>query len=444
MWQKVFTSLAWVDIYIAILLLIVSLLASWLFYYLLKKVVRKLVDKSGTELDNMVLESLEKPIFISIGLLGLYIALVYLPFTPAVDYWLSQLSKTVFFVLGVFTGVRVVDVVLRWYIVAVAIKTKSTLDDRLVPILRMAIPIIAGLLGLIVILEIFGVPVEPVKTWLATHGGRMALIIIVSILALFALSSAVPRMVHIALGTGKAGEHPEEVQKRVDTLSGVLVTTGEVLTIVIGAFMLLSEINLDIAPVLAGAGIVGVAIGFGAQSLIKDIISGLFIIWDNQYRVGDVVKIADTTGEVEEISLKRTVLRDLSGTVHFIPNGEIKVASNFTRGWARVNLNVSVGYNEDLDRVIAVINRVGNEMAIDPRWSSLILKPAQVLWVDNLGDSGIDIKITGDTKPLQQWAVTGELRLRLKKAFDDAGIEIPWPHTKVYFGNSPFTTDSKG
>ena len=208
--------------------------------------------------------------------------------------------------------------------------------------------------------------------------------------------------------------------------------------------MLLSEINLDIAPVLAGAGIVGVAIGFGAQSLIKDIISGLFIIWDNQYRVGDVVKIADTTGEVEEISLKRTVLRDLSGTVHFIPNGEIKVASNFTRGWARVNLNVSVGYNEDLDRVIAVINRVGNEMAIDPRWSSLILKPAQVLWVDNFGDSGIDIKITGDTKPLQQWAVTGELRLRLKKAFDDAGIEIPWPHTKVYFGNSPFTTDSKG
>ena len=443
MWQKIFSSLAWVDIYVAIFLLVVFLLASWLSFYVLKRTVRKLVEKSGTELDNVILDSLEKPVFISIGLFGLFISLLYLPFTPAIDYWISKIFKTVFIVLGVYTGIKVIDAILQWYVVAIASKTKNTLDDRLVPVLRVMVPTGAGIIGILVVLEIYGISILPVKTWLIAHGGRIALIITISVTTLFALSSAVPRMVQIALGKGKAGELPEEIQKRVDTLSGVLVTTGEVLIIVVGVFMLLSEVNLDIAPVLAGAGIVGVAIGFGAQSLIKDIIAGLFIIWDNQYRVGDVVKIADTTGAVEEISLKRTVLRDMDGAVHFVPNGEIRVASNLTRGWSRVNLNVSVGYNEDLSKVIDIINRVGKELYLDPSWSPNILKAPQVLWVDKLGDSGIEIKIIGDTKPLQQWPVMGELRLRLKKTFDEQGIEIPWPHTKVYFGNSPFPMDSK-
>jgi moderate conductance mechanosensitive channel len=123
--------------------------------------------------------------------------------------------------------------------------------------------------------------------------------------------------------------------------------------------------------------------------------------------------------------------------VHSVPNGEIRVASNLTKGWSRVNLNIGVGYGTDLEKAIAVINRVGKELSEDPAWSAQILKPPQVLRVDNLGDSAIDIKILGDTKPMQQWAVTGELRLRLKKAFDEENIEIPWPHTKVYFGNAP-------
>jgi small conductance mechanosensitive channel len=200
--------------------------------------------------------------------------------------------------------------------------------------------------------------------------------------------------------------------------------------------MMLSEIGLNIAPMIAGVGVVGIAIGFGAQSLVKDIISGLFILLENQYRRGDVVKIAGTSGLVEDINLRRTLLRDLDGIVHSVPNGEISVSSNYTKSYSRVNLNISVGYNEDLDRAIAVINRVGMELAEDPAWSAQILKPPQVLRVDNLGDSGIDIKVTGDTKPVQQWAITGELRLRIKKAFDQEGIEIPWPHTKIYFGNA--------
>ncbi len=141
-------------------------------------------------------------------------------------------------------------------------------------------------------------------------------------------------------------------------------------------------------------------------------------------------------GLVQEVTLRRTILRDLDGIVHVIPNGEITVASNYTRDYSRVNLNISVGYGEDLDRAIQVINRIGLEMAEEPEWKRKIITPPQVLRVDNLGDSGIDLKILGDTKPLEQWGIMGELRLRLKRAFDQEGIEIPWPHTMVYFGNA--------
>jgi len=201
--------------------------------------------------------------------------------------------------------------------------------------------------------------------------------------------------------------------------------------------MILSELDIPIGPILAGFGIAGIAVGFGAQYLIRDLIAGVFILLENQYRVGDVARIADIAGLVEEVNLRKTVLRDLDGIVHHVPNGEIKVASNFTRKFSRVNLNISVAYDTDLDHAISVINRVGQELAADENWGKLIKSAPQALRVDNLGDSGIDIKILGDVKPIQQWAVMGELRLRLKKAFDAEGIEIPWPHTKVYFGNAP-------
>jgi small conductance mechanosensitive channel len=217
----------------------------------------------------------------------------------------------------------------------------------------------------------------------------------------------------------------------------VLVASLQAVIIAVVFFMMLSEIGLNISPIIAGVGVIGIAIGFGAQSLVKDLIAGLFIIMENQYRKGDVVKIADTSGLVEEINLRRTLLRDLDGIVHSVPNGEIRVASNYTKGWSRVNMNISVSYDTDLTRAIEVINRVGKELAEDPDWMGAILTPPRALRVDNLGDSGIDIKILGETKPIRQWDVMGELRLRLKNAFDKEGIEIPYPHTKVYFGNAP-------
>jgi len=273
-----------------------------------------------------------------------------------------------------------------------------------------------------------------VVTWLIDHGIRILIIVAVGAVLWFALNKFLLPIVGRLMATTK-GESKEGIKKRKDTIVGVLTGVGRVFIVVIGVMMILDEAGVPIASVLVGLGIAGLAIGFGAQYLIRDLIAGMFIILENQYRVGDVARVADVAGLVEEVTLRKTVLRDLDGIVHHVPNGEIRIASNFTRHYARVNLNVSVAYGTDLDHAISVINRVGKALAEDAKWRKVIKSPPQALRVDNLGDSGIDIKILGDVKPMEQWAVMGELRLRLKKAFDAEGIEIPWPHTKVYFGS---------
>lgn len=275
----------------------------------------------------------------------------------------------------------------------------------------------------------------PVVDWLGSHGIRILVVLVIGIVLWFALNRFLPPVVARTMVTTK-GESKEGIRKRQDTLVGVLTGVGRVLIVIVGVITILSEIGVPIAPMLASLGIAGVAVGFGAQYLIRDIIAGIFIIMENQYRVGDVAKVADVTGLVEEITLRRTVLRDLDGIVHNVPNGEIRVASNYTRHYARVNLNVPVGYRTNLDYAISVINRVGKELAEDEKWRDVIKSTPQVLRVNNFSESGVEIKIVGDVKPMEQWAVMGELRLRLKKAFDAEGIEIPWPHTKVYFGNN--------
>jgi small-conductance mechanosensitive channel len=191
---------------------------------------------------------------------------------------------------------------------------------------------------------------------------------------------------------------------------------------------------IDLAPLLATAGVIGIAIGFGAQSLVKDFFSGIFVLLEDQYRVGDVVRIGNIAGQVEDINLRRTLLRDLDFIVHTIPNGEVRIASNFTKEESRVNLNISVAYKEDLDEVIDLINRVGRGMSEDPYFGTLIRDPLQVLRVDAFEESGIAIKVLGETLPIRQWEVGGEFRRRIKRAFDEQGIEIPFPHRTVYWG----------
>jgi small-conductance mechanosensitive channel len=276
---------------------------------------------------------------------------------------------------------------------------------------------------------------DSVIAWLVQHGIKILIILVIGIILWFLIRRLIPPLVNRTVEKAK-GESKKGLEKRTNTLVGVLTGAGRIIIAVVVILMVLTEIGVPIGPMLAGFGIAGVAVGFGAQYLVRDLIAGVFILWENQYRVGDVAMVSGVTGLVEDITLRKTILRDLDGVVHHVPNGEIKVASNYSRHFSRVNLDVPVSYGTDLDHAMAVINRIGEELAADKNWRDRLITPPKALRVNNFGDSGIDIKITCDVKPSEQWATMGELRLRLKKAFDAEDIEIPWPHTKVFFGNS--------
>ena len=276
---------------------------------------------------------------------------------------------------------------------------------------------------------------DSVIAWLVQHGIKILIILVIGIILWFLIRRLIPPLVNRTVEKAK-GESKKGLEKRTNTLVGVLTGAGRIIIAVVVILMVLTEIGVPIGPMLAGFGIAGVAVGFGAQYLVRDLIAGVFILWENQYRVGDVAMVSGVTGLVEDITLRKTILRDLDGVVHHVPNGEIKVASNYSRHFSRVNLDVPVSYGTDLDHAMAVINRIGEELAADKNWRDRLITPPKALRVNNFGDSGIDIKITCDVKPSEQWATMGELRLRLKKAFDAEDIEIPWPHTKLYFGNS--------
>lgn len=275
----------------------------------------------------------------------------------------------------------------------------------------------------------------PVIDWLLQHGTKILITLVLAIGLWFSLKKFLPPMLRRTLARTMEKESEEAVKKRTDTLLAVFMGAGKILIVVVAAFMVLSELDVPIAPILAGFGIVGLAVGFGAQYLIRDLIAGIFILLENQYRVGDVIRIAGTAGLVEQVGLRKTVLRDLDGILHHIPNGEVKVASNFTSTWSRAHLNISVAYKEDLDQVLSILKNIWEETAKDPEWGPFIIsKTPSFLRVDEFGDSGIIIKLAGETQPIKQWDVMGELRRRIKKAFDKEGIEIPWPHVKLYFG----------
>jgi small conductance mechanosensitive channel len=198
--------------------------------------------------------------------------------------------------------------------------------------------------------------------------------------------------------------------------------------------ILLKKFGVDIGPILAGAGIIGLAVGFGAQELVRDFISGFFILLENQIRVGDVAIINGTGGLVEKIELRTTTLRDFSGTTHIFQNGKINTISNMTKEWSAVVFDIGVAYKEDTDQVTEIMKQVGNELANDPDFKDLIINPLEIFGVDKFADSAVIIKARLKTKPLQQWGVGREYRRRLKKAFDKNDIEIPFPHTTVYWG----------
>lgn len=264
-----------------------------------------------------------------------------------------------------------------------------------------------------------------------SHGLRIAIIVAIALLLDKIISRIIIRTIRASV---KAGENtaPEDERKREDTLIRIFNGSVNILVTVIAIMMILEELGTEIGPLIAGAGIVGLAVGFGGQYLIRDIITGLFLMLENQYRIGDVVKIEGLSGAVQDISLRKTTLRDLDGIVHHIPHGSITKISNLSKDFARVNLDIGVAYSTNLEHLIEVINRTGNELAGDPNFMDAIITPPQFLRVNDFADSAIIVKILGDTKPLRQWEVAGELRKRLKIAFDKEGIEIPFPQRVIH------------
>lgn len=273
--------------------------------------------------------------------------------------------------------------------------------------------------------------VESIKMWLINHGIPIILIVICAWVVRKVLKSAINRF---EKRLQQEGIVPSEREKRAKTLSGIISTTVTVVIYLAAAMMIITECGVNIGPLLAGAGIAGVAIGFGAQSLVKDVISGFFLLMENQIRVGDVANIAGIGGLVEAINLRTTRLRDLEGRVHIIPNGSIEVATNFTRDWSRALVDIGVAYKEDVDNVINVLKEVGEEMRNDTAFSEVILEPMTVLGLDSFGDSSVNIRLFFKTLPIKQWDVAREFRKRVKKAFDAKGIEIPFPHRTIYMG----------
>lgn len=267
--------------------------------------------------------------------------------------------------------------------------------------------------------------------WFVIRGPRVLGILVGLLALLWAVRLAEGRIVRLLTGRADHGSL-EDRENRAKTLVGVFHSVTTLVICAGGALMLLTEVGVNIVPLMGGAAVVGLAVAFGAENLIRDYFYGFMILLENQYTVNDVVKLGDLSGQVERITLRLTVLRGLDGTAHFIPNGQITSLSNLTHGWSRALFDVGIAYKEDVDQVMAILMDLGRELRRDPMFAGLILDDPEMLGVDSLADSAVVIKFLIKTRPLKQWTVKREMLRRIKRRFDELGIEIPFPHRTIY------------
>ena len=278
---------------------------------------------------------------------------------------------------------------------------------------------------------------ETAASWVYQDGWKVFTIVGICLGAFFLIRRFVPFAIRRTVRRQMKGKRKVEREKRVQTLARLITTVSAAGLGTLAAILVLNQVGVNVWAGVAAIGVIGIAIGFAIQQLIRDYIGGFYIYLENQYNVGDVIRVGTISGIVEELSLRRTVLRDLDGARHTISNGEIRTVSNLTQDWSRAHLNISVAYKEDLDQVMSIMRSTWEEMAEHPRWGPLMIsKTPWLLRVHEFGNSGITIRMVGETEPLQQWDVMGEFRRRLKRVFDERGIEIPWPHVKLYFGDT--------
>jgi small conductance mechanosensitive channel len=266
---------------------------------------------------------------------------------------------------------------------------------------------------------------------------RIVLIVIAAYVGVKLLHIAVIRLEVLLVRAGEATERvPGAATKRIRTLMNVIWTIAVGLIWFVVVLTSLGQLGVNMGPILASAGVVGLAVGFGAQNLVRDLVSGFFLILENQVRVGDVAIINGTGGLVEAITFRTIVLRDLSAVVHVFPNGSITTLSNMTKEWSAYVMDVGVAYKEDTDHVVDVMRRVAEDLRAEPNYGTLMIEPIEIFGVDEFTDSAVNIKARLKTIPLQQWTVGREYRRRLKKAFDAEKIEIPFPHRTLYMGEA--------
>jgi len=266
--------------------------------------------------------------------------------------------------------------------------------------------------------------------WSLTSGLQILFVLILAWIALALAKRLSNRLIQFTVRQKNDGEF----QKRTQTLGAIIKYVMVITISVVATMMILRELGIEIGPVLAAAGIIGLAVGFGAQSLVKDVISGFFILLEDQIRVGDVVNIAGKGGLVENVNLRTTVLRDLAGNVHYVPNGHIDVVTNMTKEFSRYVFDIGIAYREDVDEVIEVIKGIDEELRNDPAFKDDILEPLEILGLDQFASSSIIIKARTTTLPIKQWRVGREFNRRLKRRFDELKIEIPFPHVTLYMG----------
>lgn len=269
--------------------------------------------------------------------------------------------------------------------------------------------------------------------WMDQHGWtllqHMAMVLVVCVLFLWAMR-LVTRLIRRAVDDGNEGV-TSDAERRAETLGSVLMNATWVLVVVFFLLMVMGELGINIAPLLAGAGIAGLAIGFGGQALVKDIITGFFMLLENQYGVGDIISVDDGhAGAVERMTLRITVLRDVEGKAHYIPNGTITRVVVLSKDFARALVDVGVSYDSDIDLVIAELKSLTAQLAEE--WPDRILEPTEVFGVESLGDSSVVIRTLTKTGPAKQWEVARELRRRIFNHFKEKGIEIPFPQMVVH------------
>ena len=354
---------------------------------------------------------------------------VDLAFLQNASTWVRYLFSALALVLGFYVG-RAGAALFMWF----AKLTEDERDDPFWRFLAFVWWVAVGVAVLAFGVHLHGLRIEPLYTWGAalTHwmGSRG-----IGIVPIAAGTYAAWKMVGILAARVKiddegGGFERRRVRKR--TLLTVVESTAKGVVVVVGALMILSNLGVNVSALLVGAGVAGLAISFASQNLVRDVINGFFIILEDQYGVGDVIRVGDLAGAVERMNLRLTVLRDLEGKVHFVPNGQIDHVTVMSRDWARAVVDVGVAYGVEVDRALEVIGDEAQRFYEDPEWHAKFTEPPQLLGVNELGDSAVVVRVMFNVKAKEQWGVAREFNRRIKNRLDAEGIEIPFPQRTVW------------